>query len=570
MHSFNRVYYFLFILQTLAWTSCQKTDRPSILIIAVDKLSSDLSSCTEDSNDERSGLGLLCKQSIRFTHSYTPSTQTAAAVGSLLTGEYPTQHKLFRSFDRIDPEIESIAKLAKEHNYVTSFFSGSPFILKKTGLSDYFDLFDDSIASTSNEYELDFKQQAQSFFQWISFAHRLNHHPFFSIIYNSELNKLSNTETNQSGVEKLDESLHQFFISLKAEGMWDNTYIFVVGLNGTNRFNRYNVNSMTNLHNENTNVTTLIKLPRQKGDEGINWKNDVRISLTDLGYTLRCLMGPCSRGNEIFPVINLAEIWKTQNSQEMKKVLDRPILIQTTSTYPSYLPQHRFSILHGSYNFVQSSAEQFEIFNTISDKSELTDLSRHKNENIQDSQKYLNYVVNLENKSIVPSRGSEEMLQSFNILTQLNLDFWTLPHSKEVTLEKSVDDNNPLVYYVLQKASHQKFAKEIDDPFFKIRNDILIDNGCVKLNTKTKLTKEDLKQCTDDLFLQYLLYTHANDLELSQEKNKLLYSVMKTAYKNNINRLSMNLAFSNAWGLYGRSSTLLHPLIFVDPTFFEN
>ncbi len=570
MHSLRRVYYILFILQTLAWTSCQKNNRPSVLVIALDKLSSDMVTCTEESNVEKSGLALLCKQSIRFTHSYTTSTQAAAAMGSLLTGEYPFKHKLYRSFDRVHPQMTSAAKIAKDNNYVTSFFSGSPFILKKTGLSDYFDLFDDSIASLPNEYDQDFKQQAQNFFQWINYSGAGNSHPFFSIIYNSELNRLSNSETDQSGFEKLDEKLHQFFLDMKNKGLWENTYVIVVGLNGSNRFNRYNLNASNNLHSENTNVATLIKLPRQKGDEGINWKNDLRISLTDLGYTLRCIIATCSNTTELFPVINLADIWKTQNSFEMKKIVDRPILVQSTKTFPLSFTQHRFSVLHSNYNFIQTNESNFEIFNTISDKSELTDLSQHKNENTSDSKIYLDYVLALENKSMAMNSQSNESLLAFDSLTKLNLDYWTLVSSKEAILQQSVDEQNPLVYYVLQKSNRQKISRKSDDQLLKLRTEILQNNSCVALNVRYKITKDDLKICTDDLFLQYLLFTHANDLDLSQEKNKLLYSVMKSAYKSNINRLSMNLAYNNAWGLYNGSTNLLHPLIFIDSTFFDN
>ncbi|MBC7458215.1 MAG: hypothetical protein H7235_08060 [Bdellovibrionaceae bacterium] len=254
----------------------------------------------------------------------------------------------------------------------------------------------------------------------------------------------------------------------------------------------------------------------------------------------------------------------------MKKVVDRPILVQTTTTFPRNFAQHGFSVLHSNYNFIQSSDTKFEIFNTISDKSELTDLSRHKNENTSESQIYLDYVLALENKSMASTPESDESIRSFEHLTKLNLDYWTSPNSKEAILQKSVDEHNPLVYYVLQKASRQKLSKAVDDQFLKMRTELLQRNSCVSLNIRYKISKDDLKQCTDDLFLQYLLYTHANDLDLSQEKNKLLYSVMKTTYKNSLNRQSMNLAYNNAWGLYNGSNNLLHPLIFIDTTFFDN
>lgn len=571
MHWLRRVYYIFFIFQTLAWTSCQKNDKPSVLIIALDKLSSDMVTCTEEPNANKSGLALMCKESIRFTHSYTTSTQPAAAMGSLLTGEYPIKHKLYRSFDRLKATNPTVAQIAKDKNYVTSFFSGSPFILKKTGLSDYFDLFDDSIASSPNEYEQDFRQQSRNFFQWLSGASLANRHPFFTVIYNSELNKLSTTETDQSSFEKLDEKLHDFFIEMKNENLWDNTYIVVVGLNGSNKFNRYNLNAQTNLHSENTNVATLIKIPRQKGDEGINWKNDLRISLSDIGYTLGCLLQNCKDEDSLFPVINLATIWKTQNTEEMKKNLDRPILVQTTATFPIKPNQHQFSILHSNYNFIQAPNHSFQMFNTISDKSELTDLSQHKNEDMEDSQKYLDYVLALENSQ--PALHSEEMeksLETFQRLTQLNLDYWTVPNSKDSILQQSIDKANPLFYFSLQKNSRQKLSKSSETQVLNIKNDLLQKNACVDLNIRYKINKDDLKQCTDELFLQYLLYTHANDLGLNLEKNKLLYSVMKANYKSQLGRLSVNLAYGNSWGLYQESESLVHPLVFIDPTFFEN
>jgi hypothetical protein len=45
---------------------------------------------------------------------------------------------------------------------------------------------------------------------------------------------------------------------------------------------------------------------------------------------------------------------------------------------------------------------------------------------------------------------------------------------------------------------------------------------------------------------------------------------MKQNYKYQISRLSVNLAYGNAWGLHQESAAILHPLVFIDPTFFEN
>lgn len=567
----KHVCYVFFILQTLAWTSCQKNEKASILVIALDKLPSDTIMCTDESNNETSGVAILCKESIRFTHSYTTSTQSAAAMGSLLTGQYPISHNLYRSFDRLNPLSISVAQIAKKNNYVTSFFSGSPFILRRTGLSDYFDVFDDSIASSPTEFDTDFKQQAQSFFQWVSSTR----HPFFSVIYNSELNKLSNTETDQSSFEKLDEKLYQFFTEMKAQGLWDKTYIFLIGLNGSNKYSRFGMNAITNLHSENTSVATLIKIPRQKGDEGINWKNDLRINLADLGYTLQCLLGGhCQSSTELFPVLDLSELWSPHFSSDTKALFERPILVQTTDNFIRFFPQHRFSVLDINYNFIQNEKNHFEIFNTLSDKAELIDLSNSTNE-IRLPQRYIDYLNNfntVKNGEDVDETYIEQQ-RSYEELTKQNYDFWTRTNARETIFQNSISEYNPLFInylYYIHKINKQKPSNEIEAKIVKIKSTVLAYNPCIDLIHKINLSKEDLKSCSDDLFLQYLLYIHAPELNVSEEKNRLLYSVMKSFYKNSVNRISVNLAHHNAWGLYKPGISLLHPLVFLDPNFFDN
>ncbi len=563
----KHVCYVFLVLQTLAWTSCQKSQKPSILVIALDKLPSDNITCL-DEHDQNSGIALLCRESVRFTHSYTTSTQAAAAMGSILTGEYPIEHGLFRSFDRLNSISISAAQVAKENNYVTSFFSGSPFILKRTGLSDYFDLFDDSIASSATEFDQDFKQQSQSFLQWAAALRQ----PFFSVIYNSELSKLSNVETDQSSYEKLDEKLFQFFSDMKSRNLWDKTYVILVGLNGSNKYSRYELNALTNLHSENTKVATLVKIPRQKGDEGINWKNDLRISLVDIGHTLKCLLGShCETSEELFPKINLSDLWNAHSLTEIKKLFNRPVLVQTTDTFTRSYPQHRFSILDQNYNFIQNTKNRFEIFNTLSDKSELIDLSAE----IRIPQKYIDFLNNFntfkngEDLSSIYLDTQREYTQ----LSKQNYEFWTRINLRESVLQEAISEYNPLLLnylYHIEKVTKQRPTKEIESKLAKIRADILEQNSCLDLIGKMNISKDDLKICPDDLFLQYVLYNRSRELNVSDEKNRLLYSVMKNSYKNSVNRISINLAHHNAWGLYKPTTKLIHPLVFLDPTFFDN
>src|ERR1700744_4519468 len=90
----------LFLLLTLLATSlvqlsCQSTSKPSILVIAVDDLTvTDILCNEETAKSYRSGFEILCQESVRFTHAFTPSTLSVPALASMLTGLYPYQNKV--------------------------------------------------------------------------------------------------------------------------------------------------------------------------------------------------------------------------------------------------------------------------------------------------------------------------------------------------------------------------------------------------------------------------------------------------------------------------------------------
>lgn len=376
MKSSKYVFLFLFfslgLVFVLGLTSCQPKKQNSLLILAFDRLPSDSVTCNDDRMIENSGFAVLCKESIRFTHSYTTSLQPAAAMASLLTGQYPYQHQLHRSFDRVSDEAQLISQIAQNEKYRTSFFSGSPHILKKTGLSKYFDLFDDSSPITQKNYFKDFKLQTTDFFEWLSEDSK----PFFSVIYNSEL-EFANTDDGNS-LEKLDEKLSAFFEKMRTEKIWGTTTIIVVGLNGANKFQRLNETAFQNLHSENTQIVTMIKLPRVKGDEGVYWKNDTPIQLADLGHTLSHFLSSTAMNtetNEItaFPVLDL---WSLLTEKNIQPVAARPLLIEAPNTWTKNLFEIQFAVLQNHELFIDSKNPA--IFSTLSDRMESTNIYAEK------------------------------------------------------------------------------------------------------------------------------------------------------------------------------------------------
>ncbi len=374
MHSMSSSkYVFLFfsfvlvLALVLASTSYQSEKKNSVLILAFDRLPNDTVTCSDERTNENSGFAMLCKESIRFTHAYTTSLQPAAAMGSLLSGQYPHQHKLHRSYDRISEKIQLISEIAYLKKYRTSFFSGSPHILKKTGLSKFFETFDDLGPITEKNYSKDFKSQISAFLEWYFEDPK----PFFSVIYNSDLEFLKIDESNQ--FEKLDDKLAVFFQQLKTENIWDSTTIVLVGLNGVNKFQRLNETAFQNLHSENTQVVTLVKLPRAKGDEGVYWKNDTVIQLADVGLMLKNSLATKTEiqnlDDFLFPILNLNSIL-TLKSDNVPTL--RQILIEAPNTWTKQLSSIQYAVLQNHELYLDGAEPA--LFNTLLDRMETTNL----------------------------------------------------------------------------------------------------------------------------------------------------------------------------------------------------
>lgn len=369
----------------LSLSSCQDKKPPSYLIIAADRLSFNSFSCNEDRSATLSGLEILCRESVRLTNAYTTSTQSAAALASLLTGTYPYRHSLHRSFDRINPRLPLLSEMFKKKNYRTSFWSAKPTIMRKTGLSRGFDIFDDTSFIGRSHYSVNFNEQTQQFENWMNESHE----PYFAVIYNSDLGTLNEGQAQNSPQEIFDERLGAFFNRLKAAGQWEKNYIIVTGLQGQSSYSRPEESDASNLHSENTNVAIFIKPPRQKGDEGIGWKLDSLVSLADIGFSL---LKPPQRPEPAAPdlaigLYDLSQLWSTSSPLKALPDLEqRSILIEATDPW-SIEPHLRFAIYSENYLITESDrVNEFSVFNRLTDGLETINLSQSQPEQVAKAQ----------------------------------------------------------------------------------------------------------------------------------------------------------------------------------------
>ena len=155
---------FLLITQT----SCQNKSQTSIVIVAVDSLSVGDISCAQKLA-ARSGLSVLCEESVRFTHAYTPSTLSVPAMASLVTGTYPFHHGLHNNGSPgLPSSFQTIAEVAVEKKYRTGFFSGGAPLFRKTGLNQGFEFFEDGFVPNLDQIFKPFNKNIDIFENWLN------------------------------------------------------------------------------------------------------------------------------------------------------------------------------------------------------------------------------------------------------------------------------------------------------------------------------------------------------------------------------------------------------------------
>ncbi len=537
------IFTFTLILLSLVQLSCQANDRKSILLIAVDELSvADVNCNQEQGMGSRSGFHLLCKESIRFTHAYSPSTLSVPALSSVLTGLYPFQHKVrHNGGPGLAPEFDLSSELAVRSEYRTSFFSGGAPVFRKSGLNQGFELFDDNIVPNFNTFFRPLKKTSNQFLQWLK--HDAGNSPFFSVLYAPDLAFTTTVTTTDLGetrnlsfesqVDEFDESLYQLFQQLKTQGRWDKTTVILVGLSGHNVEERSGELAATNLHSENTQVALLIKpAQNKKRDEAIYWKIDQNVSLVDLGRTLYDLLGETNldEDDSDFPSHSLFSVLKSPVAHWPE---DRPILVESGwALWRSAGPLKTAAIAN---HVLYINDEKPKLYNTLLDRFEVNPLPLLQESILPTTTK----LQNLLRKNQLPSY----IAPNSEWMTKMSLPFsrWMRPDQEALLLRdlKRLSNNQPrsvdLLNWTAQIALNQKdwetlrnlgtknkisVWQYVGEKNLNIKGIPKTSDACIALLTLKELESSHFKECGDPLFLEMIDWLRADVRGLSKETQR--------------------------------------------------
>lgn len=302
---------FMVFAAVIAFSGCtlRSTQPSSIVVIVVESLGFGSFSCGDEATlDRGSGFRTFCEESVRFTHAYTPSMMSQATMASIVTGQQPYEHGVRHNGGQgLSGKAVTAAEVARDSGFRTSFFSGGPPIWRKSGINQGFEVFDDNIQLSINRYYRPARDVVGLFMNWLDLDG--SRAPFFSMLFLSDLQFVDVPTVNELGelressyrsqIVEVDDSLGKLVRALKARKAWDNTHVFLVGVNGYSSETHADEARAFDLFSEATRVTLMIKPARKSPgrstvnppESAFNWKIDLNVGLADLGATLFDLLG---------------------------------------------------------------------------------------------------------------------------------------------------------------------------------------------------------------------------------------------------------------------------------------
>jgi len=284
-------------------------EKPHVIVIAVESLNFENASCS-DKGEEQEVFLEICKESMQFTHFYTPSTLSQPALATLLTGLDIAEHKVFHNGgEGIAAPVTTLAEKALQNGYHTAFFSGGPPILAKSGFQQGYEIFEDDFLRDDNVYipVLDNLKRASN---WLGNQNG----PGFLTIYVPDMQFPLQTTYNDEGkerdksthsqMEEIAESLAWFFKDLKKKGLWDDAYIVILGLNGDPSPARKGVLWRESLFYDNVHVPLFLKTPAaDAGGKSV----DSLLTMKDIAHFLQRVVD--SKTAEVDRVLQQLDEW---------------------------------------------------------------------------------------------------------------------------------------------------------------------------------------------------------------------------------------------------------------------
>ena len=141
----------LCLVALAALCSCQSARPPApkhfnILLVTIDTLRADHLGCYGYSGIETPNLDALARQGVLFENGSAPAPLTGPSHASMMTGVYPTVHKVRNTGGFVLPASQTtLATILQRQGWDTAAFIGSSVLKRRFGLNQGFAVYDDEM-----------------------------------------------------------------------------------------------------------------------------------------------------------------------------------------------------------------------------------------------------------------------------------------------------------------------------------------------------------------------------------------------------------------------------------------
>ena len=136
--------------------SCKSGSAPSpsrlnLLLVTIDTLRADRLGCYGYSQIETPNLDRIAQQGVLFENAVAPAPLTAPSHASMMTGVYPTVHKVRNTGGFVlSPSEAKLSKILQDQGWDTAAFIGSSVLKARFGFNQGFAVYDDEMPTSAS------------------------------------------------------------------------------------------------------------------------------------------------------------------------------------------------------------------------------------------------------------------------------------------------------------------------------------------------------------------------------------------------------------------------------------
>lgn len=144
----------------------------NVLLISVDTLRADHMSLYGYERQTTPNLDAFFSRGVVFDRAYSTASNTTPSVFSFLTGQLPQRHRVRTAYQKIPPDLLTLARLLGQEGYQTAgIVSNLVLTAEATGLEAHFDYYDDFVNQKElyrNIYERDARANTDAALKWFT------------------------------------------------------------------------------------------------------------------------------------------------------------------------------------------------------------------------------------------------------------------------------------------------------------------------------------------------------------------------------------------------------------------